>query len=182
MKKPVLLHREPPGKFEKACYALFAVSVVLAGISVARLVTAAPLPDAAPPAPEVATPTLGERVTSGPAAIAEVVASDPFHPARTAPAARYILPEETAVAAASGPGPIRDGAVRLLGTVVSGSGGGFVMCQVGSATPQVVRIGEEVADLTLVSITRGEAEFERRDGSTVTLSVPSARQAEASRR
>ena len=75
---------------------------------------------------------------------------------------------------ASGPGPLRDGQVRLLGTVVSARDGGFVMCQLGSATPQMVRIGDVLGGLTLRSIARGEAEFTRRDGSSVTLSVPSA--------
>lgn len=73
-----------------------------------------------------------------------------------------------------GPGSLREGLVGLLGTAVSGSGGGFVMCQVGSATPQMVRVGEVVGDLTLRSIARGEAEFTRSDGTTVTLSVPTA--------
>jgi hypothetical protein len=48
------------------------------------------------------------------------------------------------------------------------------MAQVGNATPVTVRVGEVVGDLTLREITRGEAEFERRDGTVVVLSVPTA--------
>lgn len=65
-------------------------------------------------------------------------------------------------------------AIRLLGTAVRGDGGGFVMAQIGGATPVTVRIGEDVGGLTLLAISRGEAEFERNDGSRVTLSVPKA--------
>lgn len=170
----VLKHREPPGPFEKSCYALLAGSVLLVGVMGYRVLTTATLPGPTPPAESISTPTLGERRAAEPANVLRVVAADPFHPQRTAPASRYVLPETDAVADVSSPGSLRSGEVQLLGTAVSGEGGGFIMCQIGGATPEVVRVGEVIGDLTLRSIARGEAEFTREDGSTVTLAVPSA--------
>jgi hypothetical protein len=169
-----MVHREPPGRFEKACYTLLAGSVVLAGVTAGRLVTESSLPVASASPGAISAPSLRERRTAAPASALGVVAADPFHVDRTAPASRYLLPVDDLAASVSGPGSLREGAVRLLGTAVLGSGGGFVMCQVGSATPEVVRIGQVVGGLTLRSITRGEAEFTRPDGSLVTLSVPTA--------
>lgn len=169
-----LLHREPLDHVEKACWALLGLSAVVLVATTVRWTTTTPLPEPAAPPASLATPELGPRRTTTPGSAIRVVAADPFHTARTAPASRYLLPEVDGQATVSGPGALRPGAVRLLGTAVLGSGGGFVMAQVGGATPVTVRIGEVVGDLTLRSITRGEAEFERRDGSRVVLSVPSA--------
>lgn len=171
----VLQHREPPGRIEKTCYALLLFSLVLVASVAVRLATTVPLPSPDATATQPLTASVGARLRPPPASALRVVAADPFHPQRTAPAARYMLPEDRMVDIAPGPGSLREGLVRLLGTAVSGSGGGFVMCQVGSATPQMVRVGEVVGDLTLRSIARGEAEFTRSDGTTVTLSVPTAR-------
>jgi len=173
-----ILHREPPGPVVNSAYAALAASVVLVLITGVRVVREAPLPARPPASPELPVPKLGQRVASQPWSAVRAVERDPFHPGRTAPAARYLLPEEDMQATLPGASSVR-GEVTLLGTAVSGDGGGFVMCQVGGETPEVVRIGEEVGGLTLRSISRGAAEFSRRDGSTVTLHVAGATAATA---
>lgn len=169
-----LLHREPPGRLEMAGYTLFGLSAIVFAVAVARWATTMDLPDAATASASLSTPQLGERRATSTAGALRMVGADPFHPARSAPASRYLLPDAVDATTVSGPGALRPGAVRLLGTAVLGNGGGFVMAQLGSATPVTVRVGDEVGDLTLRSIRRGEAEFERRDGSLVVLGVPSA--------
>jgi len=170
----VLQHREPPGPFEKACYVALVCSVVLVVITAVRLAMVAPTPEAVPGLTPPRIEPLGARTRPSAASALRVVAADPFHPLRTAPAERYILPEEQIAAVEPGSGPLREGLVRLLGTAVVDNAGGFVMAQVGSATPQMVRVGEVVGDLTLRSIARGSAEFTRQDGTLVTLGVPAA--------
>lgn len=170
----VLEHREPAGWLEKACYGALACSLALLVIAAVRLGTTSPTPEEADSSYETVVERPGDRPSPSWASAVRVVAADPFHAERTAPASRYVLPEDGPASGDTGPAPLRPGAVRLLGTAVLGSRGGFVMCQVGSTTPQVVRVGEVVGDLTLRSIARGEAVFTRRDGTSVTLSVPTA--------
>lgn len=49
---------------------------------------------------------------------------------------------------------------RLLGTVVEGRGGGFVVVEMPDARVQLVRIGEKAGDLRLRSVSTGEAVFD----------------------
>jgi hypothetical protein len=157
----------------KSAYAALAASVVLVLTTGVRVVRETPLPAPPPGSPELPVPQLGQRVASQPWNAVRAVERDPFHPGRTAPAARYLLPEEDMRATLPGASSVR-GEVTLLGTAVSGDGGGFVMCQFARATPEVVRIGEEIGGLTLRAIAPGTAEFTSRDGSTVTLHVAGA--------
>lgn len=169
-----LVHREPAGPFEKACYLALAASLLLLGWTILRLVLPADVVVAERGgAPDVAS--IEDRASTPVAAALRVVASDPFHVARTAPESRYILPEEGAELVVEGrEGEGNSGAVRILGTVVVGVSGGFVMAQVGAATPVTIRVGDEIGGLRLRSIRRGEGEFEALDGTPVLLSVPTA--------
>ena len=174
MTAPGLHHRAPAGFLERLSAIALVFSLVLVAWVGVRYARTAPLPTASDAAASELRVTLGARDATTTGRAIRMVAADPFHVDRLAPAARYLLPEDGTGTTVSGPGPLRPGAVRLLGTAVLGGGGSFVMCQVGSATPQVVRVGERVGDLTLVSVSRGEAEFTRRDGETVVLAVPTA--------
>lgn len=60
---------------------------------------------------------------------------------------------------------------RLVGTVVEGRGG-FVIVEMPDTHLQVVRVGERAGDLRLRSLTAGEAVFEDRVGTRVTLRSP----------
>ena len=58
---------------------------------------------------------------------------------------------------------------RLLGTVVEGHDGGFVVVELPDARVQLVRIGERAGDLRLRSVAAGEAVFDQAGGERVTL-------------
>jgi hypothetical protein len=58
---------------------------------------------------------------------------------------------------------------RLLGTVVEGHDGGFVVVELPDARVQLVRIGERAGDLRLRSVAAGEAVFDQAGGDRITL-------------
>ena len=58
---------------------------------------------------------------------------------------------------------------RLLGTVVEGHDGGFVVVELPDARVQLVRIGERAGDLRLRSVAAGEAVFDQAGGERITL-------------
>ncbi|MEP6729033.1 MAG: hypothetical protein ABJE10_00280 [bacterium] len=64
-------------------------------------------------------------------------------------------------------------APRLVGTVVEGHGG-FVVLEMPDGHMQVVRIGERAGDLLLRSISVGQAAFDDRAGTRITLRSPAA--------
>lgn len=76
-------------------------------------------------------------------------------------AANTILQQSTVV-----PTPDRP---RLLGTVVEGRGGGFVVVELAGARVQLVRIGEKAGDLRLRSVGTGEAVFDDPRDGRITL-------------
>lgn len=61
---------------------------------------------------------------------------------------------------------------KLVGTVVEGNGGGFVIVELPDARMQVVRIGERAGELRLRSISAGEAVFDDPTGRRVSLRTP----------
>lgn len=62
---------------------------------------------------------------------------------------------------------------RLVGTVVEGRDGGFVIVELPDARMQLVRIGERAGGLRLRSVTAGEAVFDDAHGGRVSLRTPS---------
>ena len=107
-----------------------------------------PLPEAPPgDAPEVA------------------LASDPFSPDR-------LLPDDAAEeppVVVDADAPARP-AVRLLGTVVRGAGG-FALCQLSLEPPRIVRVGERLGELTLITLEQGRVVFRAPDGARLELSL-----------
>ena len=95
--------------------------------------------------------------------IAAAVDADPFNPSRQRPSEVYMLPGELVVAT---PTP-RNEQIRVLGTVVSTTGSGFAMCQLGSSPPTIVRIGEKIGAYTLKRVARGSATFAGPAGDVV---------------
>ena len=63
---------------------------------------------------------------------------------------------------------------RLVGTVVEGENGGFVVVEMPDARMQLVRIGERAGELRLRSVAAGEAVFDDLTGGRVTLRTPRA--------
>jgi hypothetical protein len=95
--------------------------------------------------------------------VAAAVDADPFNPARARPTEVYMLPHELVVPA---PAP-RGEQLRVLGTVVSTTGSGFAMCQLGSQPPTIVKIGEKIGAYTLKRVVRGSATFAGPAGDVV---------------
>jgi hypothetical protein len=103
------------------------------------------------------------------------VAKDPFHPERRRPGARFQLPAVRAAASARREASqAAEASLRLVGTAVSGNGGGFAMCVWQGGSPKIVRIGERVGDWTLHRILPGAAEFVTSAGGTITVHVTKA--------
>lgn len=103
------------------------------------------------------------------------VAKDPFHPERRRPGARFELPAvRTAASARRETSQAAETSLRLVGTAVSGSDGGFAMCSWQGGNPKIVRIGERVGDLTLRRVLPGAAEFITSAGGTITVHVNKA--------
>lgn len=61
---------------------------------------------------------------------------------------------------------------RLVGTVVEGHGGGFVVVELPDGRMQLVRIGERAGELRLRSVNAGEAVFDDARGARVSLRTP----------
>ena len=102
------------------------------------------------------------------------VTKDPFRPDRKRPASRYKLPEERAAAAARARRtPPALGRMRLLGTAALPGGGGLAALEMPGRPAWVVRVGEAVEGLQLISVERGLATFAGPD-TTFTLSLPNA--------
>jgi hypothetical protein len=94
------------------------------------------------------------------------LASDPFSPDRTLPDDAESDAAPSAADAPSAPG----GELRLLGTVVRGNSP-FALCQLPSDVPRIVHVGEQVGELTLISLDQGRAIFRARNGKQVELSL-----------
>jgi hypothetical protein len=166
------LHREPLNTLERLAHGLAIAGVVAVAITGYRAVSISPLPGAIDGGPAHVAPELGERMAYPLQGALRAVDRDPFHPERRAPMARYLLPEDDRGATVSASGSARGGSIRLLGTAVSGSSGGFAMCQVGGDTPRMLHVGDTLGGLTLRRIDRAAAEFVATDGSVVTLLLP----------
>ena len=137
-------------------------SAIFAGWSVMRAIEIDELPTGAE-ATALGDVTVPARRVPPRANIAAAVEADPFSPARTRPVEAYRLPGELVVA---GPAP-RVEQLRVLGTVVSTTGSGFAMCQLGSQPPAIVRVGQKIGVYTLKRVARGSATFASPSGDVV---------------
>ena len=102
------------------------------------------------------------------------VNKDPFHVERRRPAVRFRLPGESAPSDTVAPASDAGNPFQLIGTAVLPEGRGFAMCQWGTESPKLVRVGERVGDLTLKLVTRGRATFVDAAGRTREVRVPKA--------
>lgn len=94
------------------------------------------------------------------------LSSDPFSVDRGLP--DETEPDTPAPATETPPAP--NGELRLLGTVVRANGS-FALCQLPSDVPRIVHVGEQVGELTLISLDQGRAIFRARNGKPVELSL-----------
>lgn len=94
--------------------------------------------------------------------IESAVDHDPFNASRMRPRGRFRFPGEATLSdSLTPPSTLVARAVRLIGTVVLENDGrnGFVICQLGEEPPRVLRINEQLGDLTLKQIAREKAVF-----------------------
>ncbi len=96
------------------------------------------------------------------AGIANTVEKDPFRPDRR-PGERLPASARTRTA----PVP----RLRLAGTMMYPGGGGAALLEGADRSTRIVRVGEKVGELTLRSVTSGEAVFVSPTGATVTVRV-----------
>jgi hypothetical protein len=160
------------------------VRMALAALIVASAIAASTLRRALEPEPSVAVvagslampatpvPVPGTGTAAG--RVLAAVNKDPFHAERRRPAVRFRLPGEAVspdtLTAAAGAGNL----FQLIGTAVLPEGRGFAMCQWGTESPKLVRVGERVGDLTLKVVARGRATFVDATGRTREVRVPKA--------
>jgi len=99
------------------------------------------------------------------------VGKDPFRPDRQRPSTRYLLPGHRPPPRP--PGRLPYAGIQLLGTAVVSEGGDLASFQIPGKAPQVVRVGQEFAGLTLLSVERGVATLAGPD-TTVTVRLSGA--------
>ena len=111
-----------------------------------------------PPVPRITVHSIDDA-----AIVRSAAARSPFGgtPAMEMLAANTILQQST-------PAPVPE-RPRLLGTVVEGRGGGFVVVELPGARVQLVRVGEKAGDLRLRSVGTGEAVFDDPRDARITL-------------
>lgn len=120
-------------------------------------------------APLQLPPTIARSDTASDELIEAGADHDPFSPTRTRPSTRYGEPVERV--AAQPTAPVAE-PIRLVGTVVQSGGGSFVLCQLGTSTARVVRVGQMLGAYQLRSISQGFAIFVASDGQRLELRVP----------
>jgi hypothetical protein len=168
------IHREPLNRWQRVSYGLLVFAAALAGLTGWRAWTLEPLPAELADVSELSAPELGTRARYSVEDAIRSVRRDPFHPDRRAPAARYLLPEPESVAAELNVGRPLTGSIRLLGTVVNASSGGFVMAQWGGDAARMVHVGDTLGAWTLRAVARASADFVDALGDTLTVRLPSA--------
>ena len=120
--------------------------------------------DVAPPLVIASVPHIVARPVDDAELIRQAGNRAPF--GGTSPAAAMLASSAIIQQSSVAPPPARP---RLLGTVVEGNGGGFVVVELPGARVQLVRIGERAGDLRLRSVTAGEAVFDDPRDGRITL-------------
>lgn len=105
-----------------------------------------------------------------------IASRNPFAPSRRAPSVRYRLAiPGDALAAVGGEADADPLPPVVLGTAAGADGASFAMCAIEGVPPTIVRVGDRIADFTVLRITRGQVTFRDARGRRidVTTSVPS---------
>jgi len=97
--------------------------------------------------------------------IERAIERDPFGVRRAAAE----LPSPAAEPAAN-----TEPALRVIGTVVDSLGGSFAFCQLGSAQPRILRVGQKIGTYELRAVEQGRATFAGPDGIRLERQVPRA--------
>lgn len=129
-----------------------------------------PLPDVTRPPGLSISPEPAGKAEGVSMAVLEAVARDPFRPDRTRPARRYQLPGDR-VAGARSRLSAAASRMRLIGTAMLSDDVGLAAIEIPGRPGRVMRVGETVEGLTLISVTRGVATFAGPD-TTLVLGLP----------
>lgn len=121
-----------------------------------------------PQVTDIAGAARSPRVDAAAPNVALLVAHDPFSPLRTAPE----VPYRVGAAVADSIVMRSEQPVRLLGTVVGGTGRSFAMCRIEGQPARVVYPGERIGGMTLERVLQGSAVFIDEAGARVELRVP----------
>ena len=145
--------------------------VAALALDVAALVRLGTLREAAPVAPLVirSAPRIVIHTPDDAELVRAAANSTPFggEPPASLPALSTAILLQNAPA----PAPARP---RLIGTVVQGNSGGFVIVEMPDARMQIVHVGEQAGELRLRSVGAGEAVFDDPRGRRVSLRTPAS--------
>lgn len=103
-----------------------------------------------------------------PERVAPALSKDPFRRGGRLPNALAEAPPPERVL------PVSVAAIRLLGTVIRPAGS-FALCQLPTDLPRIVRVGEKLGEMTLVSVEQGRAVFQAPRGARLELTLSSPR-------
>ena len=145
------------------------LSIVLCAIALVRVLLVDPLASASGENLRTAPITATSFVTapdSGPVTDA-LPANDPFDPDR---ASLRLEPSSDAPVRVTDIPPATV-SVRLLGTVLLPNGASFAVCQLPSAIPRSVRVGDSIGGLTVVSIERGHVVLHTARGDKTEIDI-----------
>lgn len=139
--------------------------------TVVGLARASFAPESAAPARPAVTFAMGEvaGADAPPDGAEGELVSDPFSLDHSLPGDAAAT--DDAAPAADGADSAPAAAVRLLGTVVRGTSGGFALCQLAADAPRVVHVGERLGGLVLVTLEQGRAVFRAPNGTRLELSL-----------
>lgn len=124
-------------------------------------------------AAEVRVPKIPVRDPRVAEEVLVAVDKDPFHPERRRPTRRFRLPSERVQPGrrTAAPRVGLPGSMRLTGTMVYPEGGGAAMLSQPGRPTRMVRVGEQVGELTLVEVGREQAVFTAPSGSRFVVRV-----------
>lgn len=161
------MRRRLPNGLPLASLLALAAAALLLGAALWSAVRVAPPPEveaSAPGGPLAFAAPASDSARDSSSTVA--LASDPFSADRSLPGD----PPDDSPAASDSAAPSPAGEVKLLGTVVRANGS-FALCQLPSDVPRIVHVGEQVGELTLISLDQGRAIFRARNGKPVELSL-----------
>ena len=157
----------PQAPFIRTALVIAIVAFVAFAASLVRAVRITPVQAAEnPAAAELA------RVTTTPPApeidLDAIGANGIFQPDRTAMPYRYRMPGEPSPNDAGAPAPILP---VVLGTVLATDGSHFATCQMPGGKPVIVRVGDKLAEYTVVAIDRDKVAFKNATGRLIEITV-----------
>ncbi|HMS02175.1 MAG TPA: type II secretion system protein GspM [Gemmatimonadaceae bacterium] len=119
-----------------------------------------------------ATGTSVDRAIRPDSVAGAIVTRNPFAPSRRAPTVRYRLAiPGDALAAVDGEADADPLPPVVLGTAAGVDGASFAMCAIEGVPPTIVRVGDRIADFTVLRITRGQVTFRDARGRRIDVTT-----------